>query len=87
MKSAFRHLQRQCVLKALFAKDQSLEGVYSNFLDYSIEEFGQELPDTSFAEDLFSRCQNTKDKAFALIEEFAPNWPVDKIAPVDRNIF
>ncbi len=86
MKSALRHLQRQCVLQALFAKDQFQEGAYANFIDYAIEEFGQELPNSDFAYDLFNRCNDFQEKAFKLIQEFAPDWPVDKIAPVDRNV-
>jgi len=86
MKSALRHLQRQCVLKALFAKDQSIEGVYSNYIDYAIEEFGQDLIEVEFAKDLYQRSLESESYAFELIAEFAPNWPVDKLPPIDRNI-
>lgn len=86
MKSSHRHLQRQCVLQALFAKDQHLEGVYSNFLEKVLEEFAEEVPNTEFAEHLFKRAVLFENQAYDLITEYAPAWPVDKISPIDRVI-
>jgi len=86
MTSSHRHLQRQCVLQALFAKDQHLEGVYSNFLERTLEEYASEVPNVEFAEHLYKRSVLFQDQAYELITEFAPAWPVGKLSPIDRVI-
>lgn len=88
MKS-FRHLARNLVLQALFynsfvEKDDQLapEAV----LEYIIDEFGRELPDTEFTENLFQGILVEEAELDKLITKYAPEWPLEKIARTDRLI-
>ncbi len=82
-----RHLARQLVVKALFVHlsqvDQQ-EGFSA--IDYVVENFGQKLPDETFARNLFEISLKNLDNSYELIQEFAPEWPLEKIATLDKVI-
>jgi N utilization substance protein B len=52
----------------------------------NIKEFGPGLDDTSFVEDLVKKTVENRDKIDPLIEKCAPEWPLDQVTIVDRNI-
>jgi len=55
-------------------------------LKYNLRHIGEKLSDTSFAEQTLKGILARKKKILKIIQETAPEWPVDKIAPVDRAI-
>jgi N utilization substance protein B len=82
-----RHLARQLVVKALFVHLSQVDQQESfSAIDYVIEHFGKQLVDETFARNLFEMCLKNLDNAFDLITEFAPEWPIEKIAQLDKVI-
>lgn len=49
-------------------------------------EFSNKLKDTSFAQKLLEGVFKHKDEIYKIMQEEAPEWPIDRIAPVDRAI-
>ena len=85
---ANRHLSRSIVLQTLFEwdfaveKDTTLEAM----LERNIEEFGPGLDDSHFMSELFLGITKKKAIIDEIIEKAAPDWPIDKISIIDRNI-
>lgn len=88
-----RHLSRSIVLQTLFEWDfpstssgqSKQEDIYSIF-EKNIREFAPGTNDRPFMEKLLKRVLDKQRELDNLIEKAAPDWPIDKIAPVDRNI-
>jgi N utilization substance protein B len=85
---ANRHLSRSIVLQTLFEWDfaASAETDPSEMLKRNIEEFGPGLDDATFMAELLSGVVKKKAIIDEIIEKAAPDWPIDKISVVDRNI-
>jgi N utilization substance protein B len=85
---ANRHLSRSIVLQTLFEWDFEPEKdiEYLEVLKRNIEEFGPGLNDFPYMESLFLGIINKKDILNEIIEKAAPDWPLNKISVVDRNI-
>lgn len=85
---ANRHLSRSIVLQTLFEWDfgVSVEILPKEMLEKNIEEFGPGLDDSLFMNELFSGVVLKKDILNEIIEKAAPDWPIDKISIIDRNI-
>lgn len=85
---ANRHLARSVVLQTLFEWDTT--GVpapeAAAILARNIEEFGGDSTDRPFMENLLSGVLAKKEDIDLIITKAAPDWPLDRIAPVDRNI-
>lgn len=83
--ASYRHLARTCVMQALFANEfhgDDPDKVLTSILD----EFAPKLTEREFAYDTLKGVIEKRDDIVATIQEFAPDWPVDKIAKVDRAI-
>lgn len=85
---ANRHLSRSIVLQSLFEwdlnnieKDKVTEALLRN-----VEEFAPNKSDTPFMEKLLDGVLQKQSELDLIIEKAAPEWPIDRIAPVDRNI-
>jgi N utilization substance protein B len=86
---ANRHLSRSIVLQTLFEWDFSKEIPSistEEMLSRNIEEFGPGLDDSPFMEELFLGVIKKKSIIDEVIEKAAPDWPLEKISVVDRNI-
>jgi N utilization substance protein B len=85
---ANRHLSRSIVLQTLFEWDFAANTDESpeEMLERNIEEFGPGLDDSLFMSDLLSGIVKKKPIIDEIIEKAAPDWPLDKISVVDRNI-
>lgn len=85
---ANRHLSRSIVLQSLFEWDlNGLEkkAVY-DVLGRNVEEFAQNKTDLPFMEKLLDGVMAKQPELDLVIEKAAPEWPIDRISPVDRNI-
>lgn len=85
---ANRHLQRSVAMQSLFEWDfQGKNNEKSrDVLKRNIAEFAPGLEESIFAEHLMEgtlREQKTIDK---LIEKCAPEWPIEQVTIIDRNI-
>jgi len=84
---ANRHLSRSIVLQTLFEWDFGVTSdTPEEMLERNIEEFGPGLDDGEFMNDLFLGIVKKKAIIDEIIEKAAPDWPIDKISVVDRNI-
>lgn len=85
---AQRHLSRSIVLQTLFEWDfnnkNSEEAMEIFFRD--VEEFAPGVGDTSFMENLIKGVLQKQKDLDLIIEKAAPDWPIDKISVIDRNI-
>ncbi len=55
-------------------------------LDRNIEEFAQNKTDKPFMEKLLSGILSKQSELDLVIVNAAPEWPIERISPVDRNI-
>ncbi len=85
---ANRHLSRSIVLQTLFEWDfaATKDKVPNEMLFRNIEEFGPGLNDSQFMEELFSGVIKKQTIVDEIIGKAAPDWPIEKISMIDRNI-
>jgi N utilization substance protein B len=85
---ANRHLARSVVLQTLFEWDfngQKGDSV-GEALQRNIAEFAPGMKETSFVTNLCDLVLKKVVLIDEIIEKAAPDWPMDKIAVVDRNV-
>lgn len=85
---ANRHLSRSVVLQSLFEwdflnKDHKATEV---ILLRNSEEFAPGVGDIPFMKELLSGVLQKQSDLDKVIEKAAPEWPIDKISIIDRNI-
>lgn len=85
---ANRHLARSTVLQALFEWDfgnknsaQAMECLHRD-----CDEFAAGVGDPAFMEKLLDGVLAKRKDIDTIIEKAAPDWPIDKISIIDRNI-
>ncbi len=85
---ANRHLARSVVLQTLFEWDTTAasDKEAQEILTRNIAEFGGDDVDRSFMDNLLKGVLAKKNEIDLVIEKAAPEWPLARIAPVDRNI-
>jgi len=85
---ANRHLARSIVLQTLFEWDFNGRdnSKLRNILHKNIEEFGPGLTDFSFIETLLENIINKLDSLDGIITKAAPEWPLERISAIDRNV-
>lgn len=85
---ANRHLSRSVVLQSLYEWDfgHKDEKEISALLKRNAEEFAPGMGDFSFMETLINGVLSKRPELDTIITKAAPDWPLDKISPVDRNI-
>jgi transcription antitermination protein NusB len=95
---ANRHLSRSIVLQTLFEwdfqsalhaeqkKDTSVSGKIRAALKRNLKEFAPGLEDDDFVLSLIGGVLQKRTVIDGIIEASAPDWPIDKISIVDRNI-
>lgn len=91
---ANRHLSRSIVLQTLFEWDFLSEDKKKNLSDKEIEEvlkrnlkeFAPGFEDDVFVFSLLEKILKKHVTIDEIIEKAAPDWPIDKISVIDRNI-
>ncbi len=85
---ANRHLSRSIVLQSLFEWDlNALEKKdVHEVLERNVTEFAPNKTDLPFMEKLLDGVMAKQPELDLVIEKAAPEWPIDRISPVDRNI-
>ena len=85
---ANRHLARSVVLQTLFEWDTTRASADAthDILARNKAEFGGDGADERFMETLLAGVLAKKEDLDLIIAKAAPDWPLEKIAPVDRNI-
>jgi len=85
---ANRHLARSVVLQTLFEWDttHAPEAEAKAILARNVAEFGGDDVDSPFMDTLLLGVLAKKSDIDLVIEKAAPEWPLERIAPIDRNI-
>ncbi len=86
---ASRHLSRSHVLQTLFECDAQNTFTADSaraILARNLKDFAEGESDIPFAESLMSGIMAKQSEIDAVMATSAPQWPLDKIAPIDRNI-
>ncbi len=85
---ASRHLSRSIVLQSLYEWDfyGKKDGNLEQFIERNVEEFGPGLEEKKFVGDLVKGVTENLERIDDIIKIVAPEWPIDQIAMVDRNI-
>ncbi|MDP3957124.1 MAG: transcription antitermination factor NusB [bacterium] len=85
---ANRHLQRSVAMQSLFEWD--FQGKHDeksrDVLRRNITEFAPGLEETVFAEHLVEGTLHERKTIDKLIEKCAPEWPLEQVTVIDRNI-
>jgi N utilization substance protein B len=90
---ANRHLSRSIVLQTLFewdfqSQDKKSENVeeIKEVLKRNLKEFAPGFEDDVFVLSLIDQVLKKRAVVDEIIEKAAPDWPIDKISVIDRNI-
>lgn len=85
---ANRHLSRSIVLQTLFEWDINNvpKKEINDVLVRNVEEFAPNKTDTPFMSGLLDGVLQKQTEIDLVITKAAPEWPLDRISPVDRNI-
>lgn len=85
---ANRHLSRSIALQSLFVWDfrGRAAGTLKKIAQYNIKEFAPGIDDTDFIFDLIMGVQRHQSEIDQLITQSAPDWPLEQITIVDRNV-
>ena len=87
---ANRHLARSVVLQVLFERDasggkMSMQDAEKRLNDYALE-FGARESDMPFMKQLLQTATAKQREIDDVIVRAAPEWPLEKIAAIDRNV-
>ena len=85
---ASRHLSRSIVLQSLYEWDfyGQNKGALETILDRNVKDFGPGLEDLGFVKSLAEGILKHQTDIDNIIEKAAPEWPIQQIPLVDRNI-
>lgn len=84
---ATRHLIRSVILQSLYEWDfYGRTTDIAKILDRNLAEFAPGIDEPEFAWKILQRIIEHLAELDAMIVELAPEWPLDKIAIIDRNI-
>ena len=83
-----RHLARMIAMQSLYQWD-FLGGATEKLpeiMEFNRHEFAPKFNDQGFIKELVDGVLGKREEIDALIIQFAPDWPLDPITNVDRNI-
>ncbi|MDP2656548.1 MAG: transcription antitermination factor NusB [bacterium] len=85
---ANRYLSRTLALQTLYQWDFNgvHDAVVDEVLSYNFEEFAPDFDDEHFAQKLVKGVIAHKEEINPLIIQYAPEWPLEQITVIDRNI-
>ncbi len=84
---ASRHLSRSIAMQSLYEWDFSGKEVDLNsVIEKNLKEFGPGLEDKTFVWELVTGVIKHIQELDSIIETAAPQWPINQISIVDRNI-
>jgi len=85
---ANRHLSRSIAMQSLYEWD--FKGKKPNqlkiFVDNNIKEFGFGIDENDFIWQIVNGIKENLTKIDKIIEKSAPEWPLDQITIIDRNV-
>lgn len=84
---ANRHLARTIVLQSLYQWDfNKQEGQLIDVFKQNLDDFAPEFDDGNFALNLLKGVETNLAEINKAITTYAPQWPLEQITTVDRNV-
>ncbi|OGE82777.1 MAG: transcription antitermination factor NusB [Candidatus Doudnabacteria bacterium RIFCSPLOWO2_01_FULL_44_21] len=84
---ANRHLSRTIVMQSLYEWDfNDRVRPLSKIVEHNVKQFAPGLDDSGFIFDLIKGVEQHMAEIDQIIVKTAPEWPLDQITVVDRNI-
>ncbi len=85
---ANRHLLRSIAMQSLFEWDfrGKKKDEIEKIMARNVREFGPGIENVSFVHYLVNGALKNQEKIDKLIEKCAPEWPLDQVTVVDRNV-
>jgi N utilization substance protein B len=85
---ANRHLLRSIALQSLYEWDfrERKKNLVDEIIKHNVQEFGPGTEDISFIHYLVNGVLKNREKIDNLIEKCAPEWPLEQVTFVDRNV-
>ncbi len=85
---ASRHLSRSIAMQSLYEWDFSGKkpDILEKIVEKNIREFGPGLQDKDFIWQLIKGVVSRISDIDRIIEKAAPEWPIDQITIIDRNV-
>lgn len=85
--ASYRHLARISVMQTIFSTEfRDQKETASETLSQILQEFAPKVTEQQFAQELLEGIFAKQKEIFDLISHYAPEWPIEKIAPIDRAI-
>jgi len=82
-----RHLARTIALQALYQWDfNNQQADVNSVIKNDLAEFAPQFDDKGFIESLVRGVVKNQKEIDAIITKFAPEWPIEQITMVDRNV-
>lgn len=82
-----RHLGRTIALQTLFEWDFNVGTVaVEAILEHNLAEFAPKFEDIEFTNTLVFGVRDQVETLNALIRQYAPDWPLEQITIIDRNV-
>lgn len=85
---ANRHLLRSIAMQSLYEWDfrGQKDSMADELIRHNVSEFGPGVEDIAFVHYLVHGALKNRSKIDKLIEKCAPEWPLDQVTIVDRNV-
>ena len=94
--ASYRHLARTCVMQTIFemefrtgpfsSESDAEEVAPQDILNSILNEFAPKLTEKDFAKTTLEGVVAFHQEILEIISKYAPEWPIDKIARIDRAI-
>lgn len=83
-----RHLARTIAMQTLYEWDFTgrSEAKLSDMIETNLKEFAPDFSDADFSRSIVHGIEKHQADIDAMIVKYAPEWPLDQITIVDRNI-
>lgn len=84
---ASRHLSRSIVLQSLYEWDfYNKKHILKDIVERNIKDFGPGLEELDFIWQLIEGVEKHMPEIDKIIEKAAPEWPINQISMIDRNV-
>jgi len=83
--ASWRHLSRVIVMQSFF-EHEARGGGFLEILEYNLGQYGEKISDHTFANNLSNKIESNYARIRELLTTYAPEWPVEKMDPVERAI-
>ncbi|MBI2633396.1 MAG: transcription antitermination factor NusB [Parcubacteria group bacterium] len=92
---ASRHISRTIALQTLYEIDFQYNGIVipqsdaekiDKLIAYNIEEYGSDLKDKEFPKELIRGVLDNAKTIDEYITQYSPQWPLEQMTLIDRNI-